>query len=83
MKKLAYLSVSALAWGIMSSSAAMAQEQPAASNRNSDQLNDIIVTAQKREQTLQDVPVAVSVLGADALADAHINDIQKIGRAHV
>ncbi len=30
-------------------------------------LNDIIVTAQKREQSIQDVPIAVSALGEDTL----------------
>ena len=30
--------------------------------------SEIVVTAQKRTERLQDVPVAVSVLGADALA---------------
>jgi iron complex outermembrane receptor protein len=34
---------------------------------------DIVVTAQKRSQRLQDVPVAVTALGADALASAQVN----------
>lgn len=41
--------------------------------------NEIIVTATKREQTLQDVPVAVSVTSARTLEQAQI----QIGRAHV
>lgn len=35
-------------------------------------LQDIIVTAQRREQRLQDVPVAVTAFDAQALEDAHI-----------
>ena len=31
--------------------------------------NEIIVTAQKREENLQDVPLAISVIGADAIAN--------------
>ncbi len=40
--------------------------------------NDIIVTATKREQTLQDVPVAVSVTTADVIERAHIRDIKDL-----
>ncbi len=36
---------------------------------------DIIVTATKREQTLQDVPVAVSVTSADAIEKAQVRDL--------
>lgn len=34
---------------------------------------DIVVTAQRRSQRLQDVPVAVTALGGDALASAQVN----------
>ncbi len=34
----------------------------------------IVVTAQKREQTLQEVPIAVSVIQAETIADAQIVD---------
>ncbi len=34
-------------------------------------LEEIIVTAQKREQSVQDVPIAVSVLDAEKIASAH------------
>ena len=34
------------------------------------QLDEIVVTAQKTEQTLQEVPIAVSVLGADQIENA-------------
>ena len=39
-------------------------------------LEEIIVTAQKREQTLQDVPVAVSAFSGEFIADANISDIR-------
>ena len=35
----------------------------------------VTVTAQKREQTLQDVPISVSVTNADTIAKAHIVDL--------
>jgi len=38
-------------------------------------IEEIVVTAQKKEQTLQEVPVAVSVVTADTMQQAQINDI--------
>jgi iron complex outermembrane receptor protein len=40
--------------------------------------NEIIVTATKREQTLQDVPVAVSVTTAETIERAQIRDIKDL-----
>ena len=37
--------------------------------------NDIIVTASKREQTLQDTPIAVSVTSAETIAQAQVRDL--------
>lgn len=44
--------------------AAVNQEDPALS---SPRVEDIVVTANKREETLQDTPVAVSVVGAQEI----------------
>jgi len=41
-------------------------------------LEEVIVTAQKREQSLQDVPVAVSALSADDISNAEIRDIRSL-----
>ncbi|MFV0645880.1 MAG: TonB-dependent receptor [Sphingomonadaceae bacterium] len=38
--------------------------------------NEIIVTAQKREQSLQDVSVAVAAVSGEALANAGVDDLQ-------
>ncbi len=40
------------------------------------QLDEIVVTAQKREQNLQDVPIAVTALTADYLASRDISSIE-------
>lgn len=40
--------------------------------------NEIVVTATKREQTLQDVPVAVSVTSGEAIERAQIRDLQDL-----
>ena len=48
--------------------AAPAQADDPATSVEADQPGDIIVTAQKRSERLQDVPVAVSVISGDAIA---------------
>ena len=42
------------------------------------QIEEIIVTASKRVQTLQEVPIAVSVVTADMMEKAQINDILEL-----
>jgi iron complex outermembrane recepter protein len=44
-------------------------------------LNEIVVTAQKRPELLQDVPVAVTVVTATQLADQHIYSIADLARS--
>jgi len=63
--------------------AAFAQEeaQPAPAEDLADSAvegNEIVVTATKREQTLQDVPVAVSVATGEAIARAQIRDLKDL-----
>jgi len=41
-------------------------------------VDDIIVTAQKREQNLQDVPIVVTTLSAEALDGAGVRDIKDL-----
>lgn len=65
------------------SQAALAQESTAApqaeqATDSADAGNEIIVTATKREQTLQDVPVAVSVTTAETIERAQIRDIRDL-----
>lgn len=43
-------------------------------------LQDIVVTAQKRSQNMQDVPVAVSAIGGDSLAAANVSNATDLGR---
>lgn len=54
-------------------SVAVAQTAPAEEAAASAE-GDIVVTAQKRAERLQDVPVAVSALSADSLAAAQVNN---------
>jgi iron complex outermembrane receptor protein len=60
----------------------MAQEAPpeptaatAAQDNNAPQAGDIIITAQKRSEKLQDVPIAVTALTADAIQKKRILDL--------
>jgi len=41
-------------------------------------LEEVVVTAQKREQNLQDVPVAVTALTGDQIQDSQIKDIRDL-----
>ncbi|MBO9501956.1 TonB-dependent receptor [Brevundimonas sp. A19_0] len=41
-------------------------------------VDDIIVTAQKREQNLQDVPIVVTTLSQETLQDAGVSDIKDL-----
>src|SRR3546814_2024251 len=49
--------------------------------------NDIVVTANKRSERLQDVPTSVAIVGGDQLAQQSITAVpdlvREIGRAHV
>lgn len=47
---------------------------------NSLSLEEVIVTAQKRAQSLQDVPMAVSALSADQMLDAGVQDMEGVSR---
>ena len=61
------------------SAAAQAQSRPAAGETGaSERLDDgtIVVTAQRREQALEDVPIAVSVFTADRLERSNISSLQ-------
>ncbi|MDB5712541.1 MAG: TonB-dependent receptor [Sphingomonas bacterium] len=76
MKKYELLAASAIA--LFTAVPAMAQTAPAttpAPTATDDYSNDVVVTATKREQTLQDVPISVAVAGAETVERAHIVDL--------
>ncbi|MEP6784438.1 MAG: TonB-dependent receptor [Sphingomonadales bacterium] len=58
-----------------------ASAQPASADQPASEAStgDIIVTAQKREQNLQRVPLAVSVVGAEQLAASGVRQFQDLG----
>lgn len=48
---------------------------PLQAQENSANIEEVIVLATKREQTLEEVPIAVSVVTAETLREAQINDV--------
>ena len=68
------LSTEALAQNVPAS-----PEADAASNGQNGAIQDIVVTARKREERLQDVPVAVTAVTPAALAASHITNITNLG----
>jgi iron complex outermembrane recepter protein len=70
-RRVALVSSAALAFGILAAS-------PAYGQNAGEGVEDIIVTAQKREQRLLDVPIAVSALGAESLQANRITTINDL-----
>lgn len=61
---------------ILSPSAAFAQDTAAKEEAGTG--GEIVVTARKREESLQDVPISVQAFGSEALAQAGIKDFSEI-----
>lgn len=57
---------------------AFAQQAPAAAQEEAKTLDTLVVTAQKREEQLQDVPIVVTALSQEALQDAGVRDIKDL-----
>lgn len=71
--------LTASAAALMLSSAANAQETKTTETKADD--DEIVVTARFREESLQDVPIAITALGGDALAEKNLSTIQDISRS--
>jgi outer membrane receptor protein involved in Fe transport len=59
-------------------SAAFAQTVEPAAESDNGLLATVIVTAQKREQNLQDVPITVTAIGSQLLQDSGVRDIKDL-----
>lgn len=68
----------ALAAGLAAGQAQAHQADPAANAATADE-GVIVVTAQKRAENLQEVPIAISALGADYLESRDITSIDDLG----
>jgi iron complex outermembrane receptor protein len=58
-------------------SPAFAQDDTAAATEEQDDNGEIVVTAQKREENLQDVPISITALGTQKLDDLNITDFKE------
>ena len=73
VKKMHFVGASLLALAV--AGPAFAQDQASPTGNAASSVEEIIVTATKREQTLQDVPISVSVTGQKTLERAQIRDL--------
>jgi len=75
------MATSAVALTALAAQPAMAQDTPAATDADTGGYGEIIVTAQKREENLQKVPAAVSVVSAaqlDARGVVNLTSLQQL-----
>ncbi len=70
--------VAALALPVAHAQEAAAQEEEASKSTVA-ALSEITVTARKREETLQDVPIAVTAFSAESLDRLNVNDLGDLG----
>lgn len=81
-----FSSLAVIAWALAGSGTVMAQDgagdadvqQAAAAPASVDDEFSIVVTAQRREQNLQDVPVSVAVTSGAALEKANISNLENL-----
>ncbi len=73
---LSTVSIASLALSVSASAQTAPQAQAAAEEEYDD--NEIIVTATKREQTLQEIPVAVTVTSAEDIQKAQVRDLSDL-----
>lgn len=60
---------------------AVAAGATTATDSGADQLQEIVVTAEKRSQDIKEVPLSISVLSSDALQSDHVQSYEDITRA--
>ncbi|EGY00311.1 TonB-dependent receptor [Nitrospirillum viridazoti Y2] len=67
----------------LTTGAATAQTAPASTSANAadTSLMEIVVTAQKRSESVQQVPISVTVIGADQLARRGVQSVQDLSQA--
>jgi iron complex outermembrane receptor protein len=58
--------------------AARAQTSPAAERTAADSLTEIVVTARRRTENLQDVPVAVTAISADTIQTQNVTNLEDL-----
>lgn len=70
---------SATALGALAVTPALAHAQPTADGpQATDGISDIIVTAQKRSENVQDIPIAITAIGGDDLRNRQVTDVRSL-----
>ncbi|MBA16177.1 MAG: TonB-dependent receptor [Sphingomonas sp.] len=72
------LSCCALAVAAGIATPALAQDASVSTNQDGSRIDEIVVTAQHREQTEQDVPAALTVIGGDQLENRNIQTVSDL-----
>ncbi|PAL24237.1 TonB-dependent receptor [Sphingopyxis sp. GW247-27LB] len=81
MKNIVKIKTALLAGSAFAASAVGAQAQETGSHMSGDRIDEIVVTAQKREQAVDDVPISITALGGDALRDRGITSTSDLVKA--
>jgi outer membrane receptor protein involved in Fe transport len=76
--------LAALALGLLSSTAALAQQSDGAtptarSQARTSTLDEVIVTAEKRSESINNVPMSISAISGDSLAAHGVTDTSQLG----
>lgn len=79
MTRKTYLLGGLSAAALLTPNLALAQDAQDASEAQSSGINTIVVTAQKRAENVQDVPIAITAFGGDALAERNLSDVASLG----
>ncbi|KQY84948.1 TonB-dependent receptor [Brevundimonas sp. Root1423] len=75
-----YIKTALLAGAAWSALSSFAMAQDAAPQDGATTVDDVVVTARRRAEVLQDVPIAVTAIGAEALENRGTADITELAR---
>ena len=77
-KKIVEIITAGLTLSALSLNVAAEDEIPKAAQKESLKLEELIVTAQRREQSIQDVPISISVFSGDKLAEMKVDRFEDL-----